>query len=329
MDKLSLVTVIYEAEYPLAALQARSMSRFLPPDLVHRIILVDNSYRAMPKAWASEILSEYGAMRDRVLVMRSIDVCELPLTSDWRKQQILKLVISRLIETRLYVALDAKNHFVWPAEPTFFRTEDGRPCVNAYSFEAHPSRPNLERVLRYLGVDPAGYVNRFTATVTPFTFVTAWVRQLVSELGQGSTARFAQQFATAELTEFFLYAGWLVRDGHDLSEAFAIHQRFCPCIWPASVAEADVQTKVAAAEKNRAPIFSAHRNALRAMPPPSQARLVDFWVARGLFGSVPEAHTFLDRFRDNYAQQSRMLFIRSLPYEVSRLPRRIVRRLMR
>jgi hypothetical protein len=206
-------------------------------------------------------------------------------------------------------------------------TSDGRPCVNAYSYKKHPLRPKLELVLDYLGLSAAAHVDFFTATVTPYTFKTQWVRELVLEVGEGSKPRFAQEFVAKELTEFFLYAGWLVRTGRDLPKVLFFHQRFCGVVWPELSSEGDVQDRVAVASEAQAPIFSVHRNALVGVTSEGRALLARFWVSRGLFQSEEEAQKFVDRFRSNYSSQSTMLYLRTLPYEFSRLRRRAARRL--
>lgn len=329
MTRLSFVTVVYESEYPLATLQARSMARYMPADLIDEIILIDNSYLPMPVHWATEILNEYGQLRSRVRVVRAAEVCAIPLTKGWYKQQVLKLTAAFLVQGEFYVALDAKNHFVWPADRQFFVTTDGRPCVNAFSYVKHPLRQKFERVMRYLGLDPADHVDRFAATVTPYTFKTQWVRDLVLDVGQGSKSRFAREFVEHRLTEFFLYAGWLVRTGRELSQTFHFHQRFCRAIWPSVCSERHTQDQLAGAHKTEAPIFSVHRGALKDMPIESRALVASFWVSRDLFASEGEAQAFIERFRDNHDRQSKMIILRSLPYEISRRVRSITRLLGR
>jgi hypothetical protein len=327
MHNLSFVTVVYESEYPLAVLQARSLARYVQLDLIHEIILIDNSDQPMPAQWATEILNEYGPLRGRVRFLRAAEVCKVPLTSGWHKQQILKLTVAFLVQSEFYVVLDAKNHFVWSPGRDFFVTSDGRPCVNAYSYQEHPLRAKLEEVMDYLGLRPAAYVNFFTATVTPYTMRTQWVRELVLDIGDGSASRFAQVFVAKELAEFFLYAGWLVRAGHDLSQTFLFHQRFCSVIWQDHCAESAVQERIEVANETQAPLFSVHRIALKGMPVESCALVSAFWVRRELFQSEAAAQAFIERFRVNHSSHSTKSLLRSLPYEISQLRRRIARRL--
>ena len=327
MHRLTFLTVVYELEYPLAALQARSISRYVPRKLIHEIILIDNSARAMPTDWANEILNEFGTLRSHVRILRADEVCRVPLTSGWHKQQILKLVVAFLVRSEFYVALDAKNHFIGEPEEEFFLTADRRPCVNAYSYNQHPLRSALERVTGYLGLRSDEHVDWFTATVTPYTFKTQWVRDLVLEIGDGSHSRFAKEFIAKDLTEFFLYAGWLVRAGRDLSETFLFHQRFCGSIWPEFCSKDGTQDQISFADAARSPIFSVHRNALNVMPAESCTLLANFWVGRKLFQSEEDAQDFIERFRGNHARYFNMLRLQSLPYEISNLRRRVSRRI--
>jgi hypothetical protein len=264
-------------------------------------------------------------LRSRVRVVRAAEVCAVPLTKGWYKQQVLKLAAAFLVNGEFYVALDAKNHFVWPAERQFFVTTDDRPCVNAFSYAKHPLRQKFERVMRHLGLDPADHVDRFAASVTPYTFKTQWVRDLVLDIGHGSKSRFAHEFVEHRLTEFFLYAGWLVRNGRELSQTFHFHQRFCRAIWPSLCSESQTRGQLAGACKSEAPIFSVHRGALKDMPIESCALVASFWVGRELFASEDEALAFIERFRANHNGQSKVLIVQSLPYEVSRRLRSIAR----
>ena len=133
-------------------LQARSMRLYCPADLAQAIIIIDNSDAGMlAKRRSKALLAEYGALSDRVRFVRARDIASVPPTDGWYKQQVLKLMVSSLVESERYVIFYAKSHFVFHLKREFLEAPDGRACVNVYSYEEHPLRPFLERTLAFMG----------------------------------------------------------------------------------------------------------------------------------------------------------------------------------
>jgi hypothetical protein len=313
---LTFVSVAFEAEVPLLVLQARSMARFLPSADVGAVIVVDNSGFGMSRSVRRGLDQAYGVLADRVRVVRPRQVVRVPVTTGWRSQQILKLAVSHQIEAAHYVVLDAKNHFVATPEPTFFVADDGRPAANTYSYREHPHRSSLEHVLTYLGLDPAAYLDSFTATVTPFTFETARVRAMMADIEQRSGRRFADEFVSQELTEFFLYSGWLVRSGLRLDEVFDVRQSFCPTVWPGKANRDGVAAAVSQSERDGSPLFAVHRSALARLDADAVAPLVDYWCRVGLFPDRRQGIEFVRRFQRRYARVNVVRKLRETPYRL-------------
>ena len=326
-DRLTFVSVVFETEFPLLVLQARSMARFLDDASVHEVLVIDNSASGIPRATLAELHREYAHLSDRVRVVRPDDVCRVPATGGWRSQQVLKLCISDRVATTRYVVLDAKNHFIAAPDAHFFQTAGGKPTANAYSFEEHPLRPELERTLRYLGLDPDDHVGRFTATVTPFVLDTAVVRELIAGLEAREGRRFPDLFVEQQLTEFFLYAGWIVARGTPLDEFFDLHQKFCPIVWPGRADLAGVEEAVAAAEERGIPLFAVHRRALIKLDEPATTALTRFWTAVGLFPDQPAAKEFVTSFVTAYARVNRRRKLREARLRTGSALRRRVRKL--
>ena len=201
----AFVSVVFESEAPLLILQARSMASFLPSTLVNEIVVIDNSVRGLPADVRRDLLRSYGHHSRLVRIVRPTDIRSLPRTTGWRNQQILKLCIAEQLCSERYVVLDAKNHFVRRIQPDFLQACDGRPKVMVHSYESHPLRGELERVLNYLGLDPTEHINRFTATITPFVLNTSLVREMIADIENRTGNRFEEEFVSNDLTEFFLY----------------------------------------------------------------------------------------------------------------------------
>lgn len=322
---MAFVSVVFEAEFRLLELQARSMARFLSRQLPAEIIVIDNSARGMDTGMRDHLLAAYGGLADLVRIVRPRDICSVPGAIGWRSQQVLKLCVVELLKTERYVVLDAKNIFIDEPSSEFFENAAGKPRVNAYSYRSHPLRPVLEHVLAYLGIDPVDHVDRFTATVTPFVLETAIVRELIAGIEQNSGLRFAQEFVRNSLTEFFLYSGWIIASGRALEDVYDFHQVSCPNVWPHSANLSGVKAAIRQANEGHAPIFTVHRKALGALDPQSLDVLAGFWTEREAFPSVEDARSFITDFRAAFEREERIRRLRDLPHKATAFGRELRR----
>src|SRR5262249_23294214 len=155
-----------------------------------------------------------------VRILRGGDICAVPGTIGWTAQQVLKLSVADQLSTEHYVVLDAKNHFIDRAGSSLFVASDGRARATVHGYKNHSLRPMFEHVLAYLGLDPNDYLERFTGTITPFTLDTALVRTMMQDIERSRGRPFADEFVANDLTEFFLYSGWLVANGRSLDQVY-------------------------------------------------------------------------------------------------------------
>jgi Family of unknown function (DUF6492) len=327
--KYTFVTVVYEAEYDLLLLQARSMSVFCPVNLVDRIIIVDNSDRPISNRWKVRISAEYGNLANIVSFVRSDALARVPPADGWWSQQVLKLMVSRIVETDRYVVVDAKSHLVFPLDRRFLECPDGRARINVYGFREHPLRQDLERVLDYLAINnPDSYIDRFTPAVPPFVMYTDIVRRLVQDVSERENSTFEAAFIKNRLTEFFLYTGYIIKCGSDLAELYDFHQVFCPIIWGHTADEKGSQEAVAKAREQRTPFFALHRRAILNLRPQAQSAVAEFWSSRGLFVSASAADSFLSAFRRRYHFHVWSKFLRSIPRKLRSRASSLARRLV-
>lgn len=326
---LAFVTVVYEAEYELLVLQARSMAKYLPLDLVDEIIVIDNSSRGIPGALREQLLVGYGDLASLVRFVRSGSEARVAGAIGWWSQQVLKLTVVDQIHTDKYVALDAKNQFVATARLSNFVSGDGRSRVNTHSYESHRLRPDLENVLAYLGVDPAPHVANFTMTTTPFVFDAAMVRELVSGVQARSGRSIGHEMVSKGLTEFFLYTGWIIASGRSLSDVYEVENQNWPTVWPHSARSDGVRRAIDAAGPDSGPIFSVHRRALGVLDADSAGLLAEFWTSRGLFATLGDAAAFIAQFQESYESEAARQRRRDLPNKLIRAPRSLGRRLGR
>jgi Family of unknown function (DUF6492) len=327
--RFSFVSVVFEAELDLLRLQARSMARYVPETSVDEIIVIDNTSSGMRPAAKASLLSEYSALAPQVRLLRPSDICRVPGTTGWRSQQVLKLCVAKHINSDAYVVLDAKNHFVAPMRPEFFRAPDGRARVTAYSYRDHPLRPSLEKVLGYLSLDPEPLIDRFTATVTPFVLDTQTVRQLITSVESASKRSFAEEFVANELTEFFLYSAWVLTTGRTLADFYDLQENGCPTVWPRGATVEGVSAAIKQSQDRQAPVFAVHRKALAALTGDAASELASFWTRSGLFATTDNAERYISEFARTFTKQARIQRVRELPRRALVLSRRLSWRLRR
>ena len=62
-----------------------------------------------------------------IITLSEIDALDL-LPSTWFSQQIVKIIISKIITTKYYVVLDSKNHFINYVNTEYF-FQDNKPIM--------------------------------------------------------------------------------------------------------------------------------------------------------------------------------------------------------
>lgn len=327
MDPLTFVTPVFEAETELLRLQARSFARHADAALVHEVLVLDNTRRGLREPDA--LLRSYGPLADRVRVLRPDDVCRVPSAPGWRTQQVLKLAVAEHVTSPRYVCLDAKNHLVARPSQDFLEAPDGRPRVRGYGYREHPLRPSLERVLTYLGLDPAAHLDRFAATVTPFVLRTDDVRAMTADVERAAGRPFAQEFVAQDLTEFFLLAGWLVRRDGGIEASYDLTDLPNAMVWPRAADPAGVEAAIAVAREHDLPVFGVHREAVGRLDDASIGLLAAFWAERGVVADAAEGTALLTRMRAGHARAARLRRLHDLPGRARTAVRRARRALAR
>lgn len=300
---LTFVTVVFEAEMPLLELQARSVSRYLDTASVEEILLLDNSVLGMSGSTRRRLLRDYGALRNRVRVVRTSDLIDPGATGGWRSQQAAKLAIARRVRTPQYVVLDAKNHFTRALSADAFVDAAGRAYGRPHTYASHPLRESLVRTLTYLGAGDdrvAEAVASFPPTATPFIFDTETVRLLMDDVERRSGLPFAAEFERRQLLEFFLYAGWVEVRGPGLPALRNGLSLPSPVVWPKAASVEGVRAAVAEHGESDAAVFAVHRQVLAAADPATVARIAATWRSFGLFPDTRTATAFIRRFRRRY-----------------------------
>jgi len=294
-SRYTFVTVVFEQEYELLLLQARSMRIFCDRGLLDKVIVIDNSSGGLPQRWKKKFLNEYGDISRVLQILRSQDFVNLPPSKGWTSQQILKLAIARAIPTDRYVVLDAKNHLIAPLTTDDLETPDGRAraCPRMAYGPTHPLRPHLERTLAYFGLEQEVHHASFTGATTPYTMHTEVVRQLIGDIEKEERASFEQSFIKYRLTEFFSYASHIIKRGIEIETLYDFGGAPALCLWEDAANLKGCRAVIAEAQRGKSPFFATHRAALQKLRADARGELAAFWASRSLFDSKETASRFL------------------------------------
>jgi len=309
--KYTFVTVVFDLEYELLALQARSMRLYCPLEMIDSIIVIDNSDRPIEPDKKSRIIAEYGSLAETVTFLTAMDVAQVPEANGWWTQQILKLMAAKTIRSERYIILDAKNHFVFNLKPEFLEAPDGRARIKVEGYRNHPLREDLVGVLSYLGVYSDTYLETFTTTTPPFVMYTNIVRELIQNISESEKSSFESVFIQRRFSEFLLYTGYIIQSGVDLTDIYDFHQVSCPTIWEHAADDEGCIKAIACASRWQAPLFSLHRQAIVKLPRSARNLVAEFWYNRKLFESKESANSFISDFRQHYIRR-RLHLLRQL-----------------
>lgn len=282
--RYTFVTVVFADEIVLHQLQARSMVRYLSPDMIDSIIVIENS--AMPDGWRTNLHKHYGPLARFVSIIPAARIAAVSPKGGWFAQQILKLMISRHITTDRYLILDAKNTLVFPLEPHHLE-QDGKIRSFCENYQRHPLRRYLKKAIAYFDIDAD--MTHFGPTVTPFVAPTAYVRQLVSHVERKEGGSFEQFFSGNQMTEFFLFMAYLISI-NKMDALYDFSGTNYSVIWEFSATDdARIKRDIEITEQQQRPFFSVHRRARPHLTGCGRQMIAEFWWRRKLFASVDDA----------------------------------------
>ncbi len=290
--RYSFVTIGFGGDAGLLQLQARSMKLFCPADVVEEIVIVDNS-SSLSNSWQQKVVGQYGHLADAVKIVPADSIACIPAdTHGWFAQQILKIMVAKVIRSERYLIMDAKNHLIKGLTREYLETPAGRPRMSGHSYADHPMREFLERTLEYLHIEAQAHIGWFPRTDTPFTAVTSETSDLVSHIEKAEKRMFAEAFLDKRLSEFFLYSGFLISRG-SLWKVYERSDMQEAQIWPESAQESGCAKAIQAAGQTLCPFLTVHRRAIEAMGSKGKQVLARFWHERRLFASVNDGIRFL------------------------------------
>jgi hypothetical protein len=281
--KFTFCTVCHDKDIDFLILQARSMDIYLKPKQVEQIIVIKNG--PITEQAEDIIKNSYGRHKRLVRFVDGKKIATIPANvSGWYSQQVLKLIVSLMVNTEYYVLLDAKNHLIFPIKNDFFvRNGKARAYITTYPL-THPLTSHFDKTLTYFGLNPDKYRERFLPPVTPYVIKTEIARRLVKAIEQRENQDFPTAFLKLRITEFFSLNAFILTSGYSLDEVYDLSGSECPIIWSHYASNPELIIKmISKAEKKATPFFSVHRGALPLLNEKSRGVIASFWKRRKLF----------------------------------------------
>lgn len=294
MAKYAFVTIAYLNDIGFMHLQARSMCRYVPRDLIAEIIVVENTPPKLPDIWRERLRKSYGPLRDLVRFISASSIAKIPLnTAGWFSQQVLKLMAAKVVTAPAYLLLDAKNHFIFPLTRAHMEAA-GKPRMFTHGYQTHPLKRYLEPILKYFDL-PLDHVKRMLPTTPPFYIPTALAREVIQTIAAHEKRDFEQVFLKSKVrfTEFFLLGAYILHKKCRFEDYYDLSGGNFSCIWKEMAPHDNtVSNEIARSEQRQAPFFAVHRASFHLLSDKSRTNIAQFWHRRQLFDTEADALRF-------------------------------------
>jgi hypothetical protein len=217
---MDFVTVVFNdvTEINLLKLQALSL-KFVDYKLINNIIIMFNDNKNLnqqfTKQFYNDIIQYYPENLKIKIKLIFLQVLDLDfINTDWFTQQLVKIQIAKIIQSKYYLMLDSKNHFIKHTTKKIFFDEDDRPYIyfndvgdifstyyqNCLDY-FHVKCPNQKPELGTLKIQ----------TTTPFLFTTQQCLDLIEYVEKKENIPFHKFFMESKkYTEFYFYYSYLI-----------------------------------------------------------------------------------------------------------------------
>ena len=224
---IDFVTIIFDNQVEIELLKLQALSfDFCEPSIIGKIFVFYNDNGNNKIDFIKEYYPEN--IRSKVnIIYRDSSFDEHCTTSDWKNQQYFKLYMSKYVESKYYVILDGKNHFIRKTGLDYFIKND-KPLlllnnnswwdsfmhglnyfdIPSYNqefvsdLEDEPDNPNVKL---------EDYKTSFPKCDTPYIMITNDVKNLISHIETKEKKTFWEFFMhDGMMSEFCLYAAYLI-----------------------------------------------------------------------------------------------------------------------
>lgn len=221
--KVDFVVVACSRDLELLKLQARSIGRFLDPELVNQIIVIINDPDPAFAGQVYSIKKEYGPIQDCVVILDYTAVVgpsDLEFNGtyysarNWESSQVARLLVSRIITTDWYINIDCKNIFTGPIDySTFFVNEQAKVVghVNTDDTIKNTEHSWWESSCKYFNFD--GSLINPIRCYSPIVFRTQFVQHLISSNKNNTSLAYnlidSLYTRSYPLADVSLYSAWV------------------------------------------------------------------------------------------------------------------------
>jgi hypothetical protein len=300
---VEIATIVFSQEIELFRLQARSIARNLCPTDIGCLHIILNEPDPGPINYAvSKIVEdELGVFGRLTKIWQASDLAIIGTWRGWYTQQLLKLKIARVVESPKYVVLDAKNHFIRQASVDDFISSDGRPYMKR-SLYSGPLKDFFINSLRYFGIDPSVGSQLSMPAITPFTFYTDVVRDMILTVEEQEDQSFENFFLAEgrDVSEFSLYYAFFLKKGLSVEALYSLERSICVTLWKQWATSPEQQLEqLGGLRDDSIVLFGLHRNCIRHLSEESKEVVLEYWVRAKLFPDIPSATEFYKALEAN------------------------------
>lgn len=281
MGKMDLATVFYAGDTLLVQLQARSMARFMDPNAIGSIKLIENDdSNVISQQDRDKIIKEYGSLSEKVEFISRAALGYKPTdTRGWRTQQALKLAIGHRCEQDFVLLLDSKNHLIRPAGFETFVMPDLR-VRQYFSRKYDPQQANwLEQSWAYFGIKQTYDDENLPSTITPYPIQTQVLCDLTDEITKRDGSVFDLMGCSSfGGTEFYLLLAYVQSRFGDIRK---IYDNSLPrpatlfASWPQK--PQDIDMILTMAETGETDFFALHSKRRTALSADEWLRVKKLW----------------------------------------------------
>ncbi|MDR3178234.1 MAG: DUF6492 family protein, partial [Campylobacteraceae bacterium] len=310
--KFTIVTVVFDIEYPLLLLQARSIVLYVKKDDIEEIIFIQNCDINNQKNTiffesSINILRANGFMvrivhRDKFFVGIQ--------ASGWELQQSLKLMASAIVHTSYYLVLDTKNHFI--REVNCNRLFVGDKAISHKTIKYGSMLEWLKKPMASLNLDISEN-EKSMPTTTPYLINTKLVIELTKYIGE-SIDKFLLKNKKA--TEFFLYFAYLKKTNL-IDKLYLFTDAFCATFftkYPSTEEEVNHVKKLL--ENKNVFCVGVHRNRFLSCSEDFKKYLFELWKKYELIYGESDFNSIFDAMTIyKVAEHTKQTLTKELPRE--------------
>jgi hypothetical protein len=294
--KLTIITVTFWLDRGALWLQARSLRRFLDPEMLEEFIIVvsDNDSR-MLQFVQTTISAELGSLAERVRMRSPGDYgCRLQSPSGWRLQQALKLAAVAAASTPVTLILDSKNHLVRPLTTSDLFTTTGKLRSWTAVHWGHMQR-FFEASFAYMGVPFRPYIGTSLPTITPFLASRCTVRRLIEDIEKTEGEDLFSFFLRPDndVTEFFLIMAFLIKEHGSVQYEYDLGRPLGVTVFVNNVENDELESLTEPVRLGLVPFFAMHWSVIPKMTDKQRRLLTDLWEEAGLV-AAHEADTVFE-----------------------------------